>query len=289
MTSVSLHSDGSSAYQSRLGSLHSSTSAYYSHSDMQLLPPFPVWILSVHLDIHLGTCLAHMGAPHGSASIAMGGPSQSRFPPYSPPVTPSIVGIGSGHSYGNTYNTLVFPDTTDYSNPPPLPPYSTSSCPVSLSRPLPPPLIRAISSSPLSSHGDDQYELVFLTKRVKKCYGCGTEFDKRSDGNLDPPHDIVVHHADFREYYLDGEKRSTKQKQNFIHAYLAYHQSAAVMSLSILTFPPSKTNLFLHMLCTCGIILDCKFSAAHMYLLPNLVVTVLYIYHNYHLFWCPFI
>ena len=26
------------------------------------------------------------------------------------PLVPSIVGIGSGHSYGNTYNTLVFPD-----------------------------------------------------------------------------------------------------------------------------------------------------------------------------------
>ena len=61
-------------------------------------------------------------------------------------------------------------------------------------------------------------------------------------------------------------ERNVRQSKNRTHIYAcpAYHQSAAVLSLSILTFPPSKTNFFLHMLCTCGIILDCKFSGAHV-------------------------
>ena len=125
------------------------------------------------------------------------------------PLTPSIVGIGSGHSYGNTYNTLVFPDAAEAQ-------YQSAqyTAPSQQSR-LPPPLIRVTSSSPQSQSDHDQFELVFLTKRVKKCYGCSNEFAKQPDGsNLPPPYDIVIHHADYREYYYDGEKRSTKQKQN---------------------------------------------------------------------------
>ena len=120
---------------------------------------------------------------------------------------PSIVGIISGHSYGNTFDTLVFPEATESQQ-------SIPSCAAQQSRP-PPPLIHAASSSPQSESDHDQFELVFLTKRVKKCYGCSKEFVKQPDGsNLQPPYDIVVRHADFREYYYDGEKRSTKQKQN---------------------------------------------------------------------------
>ena len=72
-----------------------------------------------------------------------------------------------------------------------------------------------MSSSPQSESDRDQFELVFLTERVKKCYGCSKEFAKQPDGsNLGPLYDIVVRHADYREYYYEGEKRSTKQKQN---------------------------------------------------------------------------
>ena len=117
-------------------------------------------------------------------------PGQNPLPLH--PLTPSIVGIGSGHSYGNTYNTLVFPEATESQ-------YTIPSCSAQQSRP-PPPLIHAASSSPQSENGHDQFELVFLTKRVKKCYGCSKEFAKQPDGsNLQPPYDIVVRHADYRE------------------------------------------------------------------------------------------
>lgn len=87
------------------------------------------------------------------------------------PLTPSIVGIGSVHSYGNTFNTLVFPDAVE----------SQYVCTAQQSRP--PPLIHAAYSSPQSEGDSDQLELVFLTKRVNKCYGCSKEFAKQPDGH----------------------------------------------------------------------------------------------------------
>lgn len=135
------------------------------------------------------------------------------------PLTPSIVGIGSGHSYGNTFNTLVYPEAAESQQ-------AIPSCTAQQSRP-PPPLIHAASSSPQSESDHDQFELVFLTKQVKKCYGCSKEFVKQPDGsNLQPPYDIVVRHADFREYYYDGEKCSKKQRQiTYFHPCLTYISS----------------------------------------------------------------
>ena len=96
------------------------------------------------------------------------------------PLHPSIVRIGSGHSYGNTFNTLVFPEPAESQ-------YAIPSCTAQQSRP-PPPLIDATSSSPQSESDHNQFELVFLTKQVKKCYGCSEEFAKQPNGsNLQPP------------------------------------------------------------------------------------------------------
>ena len=63
---------------------------------------------------------------------------------------------------------------------------------------------------------EDIFEVVFLSKRIKKCYGCGAKFTKNIDGSpLPPPQDIVIRHSDHREYYTpSGEKRLTSQKQN---------------------------------------------------------------------------
>ena len=144
------------------------------------------------------------------------------------PSTPSILGIGSGHSYGNTYNTLVFPDAAE----------SVPSCSAQQSR-LPPPLICATSSSPQSPSDHDHFEVVFLTKRVKKCYGCSREFAKQPDGsNLQPPYDIVIRHADHREYYYEGEKRSTKQKQNTY-----FHPSLTCVMSKCSSFNPHYLNI----------------------------------------------
>ena len=48
-----------------------------------------------------------------------------------------------------------------------------------------------------------------------KCYECSKDFAKQPDGsNMQPQYDIVIRHANYRQYYYEGEKRSTKQKQN---------------------------------------------------------------------------
>ena len=151
------------------------------------------------------------------ASSYVDGSDQHPFSPTYPPaknplplcpLTPSIVGIGSGHSYGNTFNIQVFPDTVESQ-------YVIPSCTAQQSRP-PPPLVHAAYSSPQSDSDHDQFELVFLTKLSKKCYGCSEEFAKQPDGsNLQPPYNIVIRNADYREYYYDGEKCSTKQNTYF--------------------------------------------------------------------------
>jgi len=83
--------------------------------------------------------------------------------------------------------------------------------------PPPPPLVRVTSPiSPTSqTEANDSFSVVFLGNRVKKCCGCTQEFARKANGTLlDPLHDIVIRHADHREYYSSGEKKLTKQKQN---------------------------------------------------------------------------
>ena len=114
-------------------------------------------------------------------------------------------------------------------------------------------LFMQLPSSPQSqSDHVDQFELVFLTKRVKKCYGCSKEFAKQPDGsNLQPLYDIVIRHADYREYYYEGEKRSTKQKQNTY-----FHPSLTCIITKCSSFNPLSISLVSRIsYCLCIILL----------------------------------
>ena len=82
-----------------------------------------------------------------------------------------------------------------------------------------PPLVNMTLPMPITpisqTEANDSFCVVFLSNRVKKCYGCTQEFARKANGTLlDPPHDFVVRHADHREYYSSGAKKVTKQKQN---------------------------------------------------------------------------
>lgn len=149
----------------------------------------------------------------------------------------------SANSYtqsGNTYNSLcpVYPGHTSY----PFfyqHPCSTYQC---YTQSLPsfqpgPPMYSNASATNVFSGSTSDFEMVYLTKRIKKCYGCSGEFVKDSDGSvLGPPHDIAVRHADFREYFLpNGERSVTRQKQNTY-----YHPS---LSCIVKKYPHFSTNM----------------------------------------------
>ena len=41
----------------------------------------------------------------------------------------------------------------------------------------------------------------FLNNRIKKCYGCSSEFTRKVDGSLpDPPLNLVISHEERREF-----------------------------------------------------------------------------------------
>ena len=60
-----------------------------------------------------------------------------------------------------------------------------------------------------------QFFIVFLNKRIKKCYGCAKKFSRKYDGSvLNPPHDIVMLHEGHCEYYHNGKKCTSPRPQN---------------------------------------------------------------------------
>ncbi len=122
----------------------------------------------------------------------------------------NVQGVSAQTYTGNMYNTMVLPSnvpTFSYA----AGGTSTATMPQSQG---PPPLVHIPSPFSQSSQ-PDSFDVVFLGNRVKKCYGCGKEFARRANGTvLDPPHDLVIRHADHREYFCGGEKKTTKRKQN---------------------------------------------------------------------------
>ena len=158
-----------------------------------------------------------------------------------PPVTFQNISANSYMQSGNTYHSL-YPLYPHYPSFVPRQCYQQSSG-ASIHFPLGSPLSHGASIVPgssdffpfPSSHPSldstisspscmVESSLNDLTKRIKKCYGCGNGFLKNSDGSvLEAPYDIVVRHADYREYTTpSGEKRVTSQKQNtYFHPFLA--------------------------------------------------------------------
>ena len=69
------------------------------------------------------------------------------------------------------------------------------------------------------SRNDKQYVVKFLNNRIKKCYGCSSEFTRKIDGSLpDPPLNIVISHSERREF---RDANNTLKVGNYQNVY--YH------------------------------------------------------------------
>jgi len=183
---------------------HSSPSATPWSSPLDLPSPFslpPPTMQNVSAETYSGNVIANFCGTSATPPPLYSLPSSVCLPP------PTLQSVSTQSYSGNMYNTTVIPALShvhdvgarQQRNPPP------------------PPLVRVTSPiSPTSqTEANDSFSVVFLGNRVKKCYGCTQEFARKANGTLlDPPHDIVIRHADHREYYSGGEKKLTKQKQN---------------------------------------------------------------------------
>jgi hypothetical protein len=69
------------------------------------------------------------------------------------------------------------------------------------SYPYNPPTTPINTASASTSGIDKQYVVKFLNNRIKKCYGCSSEFTRKVDGSLpDPPLNLVISHEERREF-----------------------------------------------------------------------------------------
>lgn len=102
---------------------------------------------------------------------------------------------------------------------------------------------RATQGSWCSGHSPYRCELIKLPSKAKKCYGAGLEFSEKFG---QPPHYIVVKHADCRLVRGDGKKASFVIQSTLRLQTLSYADSSSYgHCFQIPILPPSQT-LYLH-------------------------------------------